>query len=545
MDNLRFVLFVAFAFLSYLLWQQWQIDYGPKPEPSKEIATGEAPKPDVPSSAGAVNDVAKTSVPAETPALKGQRVKVTTDVLHLEIDTYGGGIHELDLPNYPVDKNQPDHPVRLLNDEPEQLFIAQNGFLAEGEATPNHHSLWQSAQTEYRLQAGQDSVSVPLTWSNDKGIQVTKTYLFKRGSYLIALEQQISNRSDTVWRGRQYAQLQRRQPPQQDKSTFIRTYTGGVVYTKEEKYEKISFDDMRDNAFNRKAEGGWIAMIQHYFLAAWIPPANEIDTLYTKALADDHFVIGFYSPVSEINPGEEKRYSASLFAGPKLQRVLEATAPGLELTVDYGSLTLVAKPIFWLLEQFHKLFNNWGWAIVFVTVVIKALFYRLSAASYRSMANMRKLQPKIQALKERHGDDKQKFNQAMMELYRRDKVNPLGGCLPIVVQIPVFLSLYWVLVESVELRQAPFIFWINDLSSKDPYFILPILMGISMYVQQKLNPSPVDPIQAKVMQFFPVIFTVFFLFFPSGLVLYWVVNNVLSIIQQWYITKSIGAPVKA
>jgi YidC/Oxa1 family membrane protein insertase len=547
MDNLRFVLVVAFAFLIYLLWQQWQLDYGVKPPPSSPApTTSEAPTSDVPASAGPaeVESAAKsTSIEAETP--KGQRINVVTDVLHLEIDTYGGGIRVLDLLNYPVDKSQPDKPVRLLSDEPERLFVSQNGFITEGETAPNHHALWQSAQNEYRLQAGEASLRVPLTWTSDKGIKVVKTYVFNRGSYLIALEQQVSNQSRGVWQARQYAQLQRTRPPEKDQSTFIRTYTGGVTYTTADKYEKLSFDDMQEQNLNRKTDDGWIAMIQHYFLAAWIPPADEIHNFYTKALADDQFVIGYYSPTSEVAPGEEKVFNARLFAGPKLQRVLEATAPGLELTVDYGSLTLVAKPIFWLLEQFHRLFNNWGWAIVFVTIVIKALFFKLSAASYRSMANMRKLQPKIQALKERHGDDKQKFNQAMMELYRKDKVNPLGGCLPIVVQIPVFLSLYWVLVESVELRQVPFFLWINDLSSKDPYFILPLLMGVSMYIQQKLNPSPVDPVQAKVMQFFPIIFTVFFLFFPSGLVLYWVVNNVLSIIQQWYITKKIGAPAKA
>lgn len=270
-----------------------------------------------------------------------------------------------------------------------------------------------------------------------------------------------------------------------------------------------------------------------------IPSAGEEHSFYTKALSDDHFVIGTYSPMLDVKPGEEKVFKAQLFAGPKLQRVLEKTAPGLELTVDYGSLTIIAKPIFWLLEQFHKLFNNWGWAIVFVTITLKALFYKLSQASYRSMAKMRKLQPKLQQLKERYADDKQKFNMALMELYRKEKVNPLGGCLPILVQIPVFIALYWVLIESVEMRQAPFILWLNDLSAKDPYFILPLIMGVSMYIQQKLNPPPTDPVQAKVMQFFPLIFTGFFAFFPSGLVLYWVVNNILSILQQWHITRQI------
>jgi YidC/Oxa1 family membrane protein insertase len=302
---------------------------------------------------------------------------------------------------------------------------------------------------------------------------------------------------------------------------------------------------MAGESLNRKAKDGWIAMIQHYFLAAWIPSAGEEHSFYTKALSDNHFVIGAYSPTLEVGPNAEQTFKARLFAGPKLQRVLEHAAPGLDLTVDYGVLTLVAKPIFWLLEQFHKIFNNWGWAIIFVTVTLKALFFRLSAASYRSMANMRKLQPKLQELKERYGSNKQELNMKMMEMYRKEKVNPLGGCLPILVQIPVFIALYWVLVETVEMRQAPFVLWLNDLSSKDPYFILPLIMGVSMFIQQRLSPPPADPVQAKVMQFFPIMFTGFFAFFPSGLVLYWVVNNLLSILQQWYINKTIGKAVPA
>ena len=359
------------------------------------------------------------------------------------------------------------------------------------------------------------------------------------------LEQQVANNSPNPWTARQYVQLQRKDPGDKNKDQMVRTYTGGVLYTPEDKYKKITFKDMAGENLDAKAKDGWIAMIQHYFVAAWIPPSGEENGFYTKALADDHFVIGAYTPVLEVPAGGSKAFQAQLFAGPKLQRVLETTAPGLDLTVDYGALTIIAKPIFWLLEQFHKIFNNWGWAIIFVTLTLKALFFRLSAASYRSMANMRKMQPKLAELKERFGGDKQKLNHAMMEMYRKEKVNPLGGCLPILVQIPVFISLYWVLIETVEMRQAPFIGWLTDLSSKDPYFILPLLMGVSMFIQQRLSPPPADPLQAKIMQFFPVMFTGFFAFFPSGLVLYWVVNNVLSILQQWYINKTIGAAVPA
>jgi YidC/Oxa1 family membrane protein insertase len=551
MDNARFVLFVFFIFLSVMLWQQWQVDYGPKPEiaPGQSAAAPEA-RPDVPETARGVDEIPQQTAPtAALSAVQHQRIAVATDVVRMEIDTEGGDIRSLDLPGYPESKDSPDKPVRLFTDEAGLMFVAQSGFLGNEASAPTHHSAWRAEAAAYKLADGQDTLRIPLTWTNGQGVVVTKTYILKRGSYDIQLEQTVSNRGQTEWTGRQYVQLQRKDPGDKNKDQFVRTYTGGVLYTPEEKYEKISFKDMAGENLNRKSKDGWIAMIQHYFLAAWIPVAGEEHSFYTKSLSDDHFVIGAYSPTLEVKPGEEKVFKAQLFAGPKLQRVLEQTAPGLDLTVDYGKLTLIAKPIFWLLEQFHKIFNNWGLAIIFVTITLKALFFRLSAASYRSMANMRKLQPKLAELKDRYGSNKQELNVKMMELYRKEKVNPLGGCLPILVQIPVFIALYWVLVETVEMRQAPFVLWLNDLSSKDPYFILPLIMGVSMFIQQKLSPPPSDPMQAKIMQFFPIMFTGFFAFFPSGLVLYWVVNNLLSILQQWYINKTIGngspAPAKA
>ncbi|CAL1241930.1 membrane protein insertase YidC [Candidatus Methylocalor cossyra] len=544
MDNLRFVLFVFLIFLSVMLWQQWQIDYGPKPETAPPSPAAEAPstaKPDLPESAHGLDEPPVRPSAATAPH---QRITVTTDVVRLEIDSEGGDLRQLDLLRYPVSKDHPEQPVRLFEDAP-HLFVAQSGFLGDEASAPTHHSPWRAEATEYTLAEGQDTLTVPLTWSNDQGIRIVKTYTLRRGSYDIRVEHRVSNRANGVWKARQYVQLQRKEPDEKDKNQLVRTYTGGVLYTPAEKYEKISFKDMAGENLARKSKDGWIAMIQHYFVAAWIPPAGEEHSFYTKALPDNHFVIGAYSPYLEVGPNEEKTFTAQLFAGPKLLRVLEKTAPGLDLTVDYGSLTIIAKPVFWLLEQFHKIFNNWGWAIIFVTITLKLLFYRLSAASYRSMANMRKLQPKLAELKERYGSDKQRLNMAMMDMYRKEKVNPLGGCLPILVQIPVFISLYWVLVESVEMRQAPFLLWLNDLSSKDPYFILPLIMGVSMFIQQKLSPPPSDPMQAKVMQFFPIMFTGFFAFFPSGLVLYWVVNNLLSILQQWYINRTIGRPTPA
>ena len=543
MDNARFVLVVFFFFLSVMLYQQWQIDYGPKPQIPQAVA-GAPKNPDVPagqaSGTGAVATAASTDegVALETK----QRIVVETDVIRLELDTEGGDIRVLELKSYPENKDHPEQPVRLFTDQ-DLIFIAQNGLIGDEGSAPNHHTVWKVQAQKFALTEGQDVLRVPLSWTNAHGVEVSKVYILKRGSYDIALEQTIHNNGTAPLSTRQYVQLQRKDPGDKNKDQFVRTYTGGVLYTPEDKYKKISFKDMASENLDKTAKDGWVAMIQHYFAAAWIPPRGEDNGFYTKSLADNHFVIGAYGPTVEVPAGTSKTLTAELFAGPKLQHVLEATAPGLDLTVDYGALTIIAKPIFWLLEQYHKLFNNWGLAIILVTLTLKALFFRLSAASYRSMANMRKLQPKMAELKEKYGSDRQKQNQAMMELYKKEKVNPLGGCLPILVQIPVFISLYWVLIETVEMRQAPFYGWLMDLSAKDPYFILPVLMGISMFIQQRLSPPPADPLQARIMQFFPIMFTGFFAFFPSGLVLYWVVNNLLSILQQWYINKTIGAQV--
>ena len=325
--------------------------------------------------------------------------------------------------------------------------------------------------------------------------------------------------------------------PKKDQQRFIHTYTGGVIYSKQHKYEKIKFDKMKKENLSREIKGGWAAMIQHYFLAAWIPNKDETFHYYSRVFDNDRYVIGMTSPTYHVAAGQTKLLESELYIGPKLQTHLETIAPGLELTVDYGILTVVAKPIFWLLRTIHSFVGNWGWSIIFLTLTIKLAFYKLSETSYKSMANMRRMQPRMKALKERYGDDRAQMNKALMELYKKEKINPLGGCLPIVVQIPVFISLYWVLLDSVELRQAPFMLWIQDMSTPDPYFILPILMGVTMLIQQRLNPTPLDAIQAKLMMVLPFTFGIFFSFFPAGLVLYWVVNNTLSISQQWYITR--------
>jgi YidC/Oxa1 family membrane protein insertase len=356
---------------------------------------------------------------------------------------------------------------------------------------------------------------------------------------LVDIEHVLNNRSMSMWSGRQYRQLQRNQAIEAGQSKFIYTYMGGVIYSPEEKYEKIKFEDMQKQDLVRTITDGWVAMLQHYFLGALIPDTGSVEHYYTKALDNARYVIGMVAPARTIAAGDSDVFSTRLYLGPKLQDEMKLVAPGLELTVDYGLLTVLAQPLFWLLKAIHKVIGNWGWSIVLLTLLIKLAFYKLSETSYRSMANMRKLAPRLQSLKERFGDDRQKLNQAMMELYKTEKINPLGGCLPIVVQIPVFIALYWMLLESVELRQAPFILWIQDMSSPDPFYVLPLLMGATMLIQQKLNPAPMDPIQAKVMMALPIVFTVFFAFFPSGLVLYWVVNNTLSIAQQWVITRRI------
>jgi YidC/Oxa1 family membrane protein insertase len=532
-------------------WEAWQKDYAPETVAAKgntvEMAATtpaiETPN-DVPLAQSTLQD---SSVIADTPkapvmgmeaSTASQRIHVVTDTIDVVIDTRGGDIRQVDLLNYPVASDKKDEPFRLMRESLPNLFVAQSGLLSTNNA-PDHYAIFTAEKTSYALQAGQDELRIPLIWQDDSGIKVTKTIVFHRGQHVVDIEQKVENSSADDWQGRQYRQLQRSRPDGSGESAFIYTYTGGVIYSEEEHYEKIDFDDMEEKNLSRDIKGGWAAIIQHYFLGAIIPPKDETNHFYTKSAGDDRFILGLVSPNKTVGPGQIDTFTTSFYVGPKDQAVLEEMGDNLDLTVDYGVLSVIAKPMFWVLSWFHNLFGNWGWAILMITLIIKAIFYPLSAASYRSMANMRKFAPKMQQLKERYGDDRQKMSQAMMELYKKEKINPLGGCLPMMVQIPVFIALYWVLLESVELRQAPFILWITDLSIKDPYYILPLLMGVSMFIQQKLNPAPPDPVQAKVMMALPIIFTAFFAFFPAGLVLYWFANSALSVAQQWYITAKI------
>lgn len=566
MEQQRLMLFVALAFILFLMFDAWQQDHAtdevsaPRTSPSQAASTTSSTNSNdgVPVAPVQIETTPDTVPVASSTSIvpteqsrdifkQGQSIHVVTDVLDVTINTVGGDIRQLKLLDYPTKLNEQDNPFLLMDEKLPRIFVAQSGFTGKTTdansfvSAPNHLDTYKTERTSYVLDESKDSMDVNLYWTSKDGVQFIKTYTFHRGSHKVDVKQTVENRTSKNWRGNTYYQLQRTQVSEVDQSQFIYTYMGGVIYSPEERYEKIKFEDMLESNLKRDITGGWAAMIQHYFLAAWIPEKQTVETYYTGYKQKNViYTIGFRDKnETVVAPGATQVFSTQLYAGPKDQPALEKIAEGLELTVDYGILTVIAKPIFWLLTNIHSVVGNWGWAIILLTILIKAMFYKLSEASYKSMAKMRGVQPRMVAMKERFTDDRAGMNKAMMEMYKKEKINPLGGCLPILVQIPVFIALYWVLLESVELRQAPWILWIKDMSASDPYYILPLLMGVSMFIQQKLNPTPIDPMQAKVMMMLPVVFTVFFMFFPAGLVLYWVVNNVLSITQQWYITNKV------
>ncbi len=545
MENQRTILYLAFFFTLFLLYQEWQKAYGPEAvitsteqvinaQPGNIISDAEInslPTADIPA-----GEKSMSAAPTATEEnISRESVHVVTDLLDLMIDTQGGTIYQLDLRNYQQSADNMDKPFRMFSTKESIYHTAQSGLVSSAYAAPNHKDIYQAEKSEYRLQEGTDELKVTLLWQKD-GVKVSKIFTFTRDSYVVDIEHVVS--ADD-WSGSEYRQLVR--SLQERKSTMIPTYVGGVVFNDEIKYEKLDFDEIAEQTFKTDMKGGWIAMIQHYFLSAWVPDQNQSNYTYTSHPTSNRYIIGMRSPAVTAAVDAPAQFKSQLVVGPKLQDRLEKIAPGLELTVDYGILTILAKPLFWLLKFYHTMFDNWGWAIIFLTITVKLIFYKLSEAGYRSMARMRKIGPRMQTLKERFGDDRQRMSSEMMKMYKEEKINPLGGCFPILIQIPVFIALYWVLLESVEMRNAPFALWIQNLSEQDPYFILPVLMGATMFIQQKLNPAPVDPVQQKIFQFMPLVFTVFFLFFPSGLVLYWVVNNTLSIAQQWVITKRIEA----
>lgn len=540
MENQRTILYLAFFFTLFLLYQAWQKAYNPEPVAVRTEQAISGNISDAEISALPTADIPLDKKTQELPLateenLDRKSVHVVTDLFDLLIDTQGGTIYQLDLRQYQLSSEHMDQPFRMYSVKEADYHTAQSGLVSSKFSAPNHKDIYQAEKTEYRLQEGTNSLTVTLNWQKD-GIQVKKIFTFHRDSYVIDVEHIVTA---DEWNGSEYTQLVR--SLQERKSQMIPTYVGGVIYNDEIKYEKVDFDEIKEQSFKQDMKGGWIAMIQHYFLSAWVPDQSLTNFTYTSHPTSNRYILGMRSPSVEASAGSPAIFKNKLVVGPKLQDKLEKISPGLDLTVDYGILTILAKPLFWLLKQYHTLFNNWGWAIIFLTITVKLIFYKLSEAGYRSMAKMRKISPRLKTLKERYGDDRQRMSAEMMKMYKEEKINPLGGCFPILIQIPVFIALYWVLLETVEMRNAPFALWIQNLSEQDPYYILPVLMGATMFIQQKLNPAPVDPVQQKIFQFMPLVFTVFFLFFPAGLVLYWVVNNTLSIAQQWVITKRIEA----
>lgn len=576
MNQTRTFLFFALIAVSYLLWSAWEQDYASKPAP---VATAPA-STDSAAAAGSSATVSDGSVPdarpvaaAQTPAVtpsvapvdsaagsaassaqQGKLITVTTDVLRLTIDTRGGSLVRSELLNYLVTPRTSKHPdpppIRLLDERDLHYFAAQDGLISASGAAPDHRALFQTTQTRYGMGPGQQTLSVDLDWTDASGIKVVKRYTFHRGSYVVDLRQQIDNGSGKSWTGNAYRQLQRVVPPEPVHSNFLAKFSdqsrysffGAAWYTPENKFNKLAFDKFASDPVNQQATGGWTAMEQHYFVTAWIPPDKEADTFSTATIKHgdaSRYLIRDMGPAITVAPGQSGATSAQLFVGPKLRERLANIAPGFQLTVDYGVFSIVAAPLHWILTGLHKLSGNWGVAIILLVLLINIAIYKLSATQYRSAARMRKLKPRMDALKERYGDDKQKQQQAMMEMYKKEKINPVSGCLPLLVTIPIFFALYTVLRESVELRQAPFFGWIHDLSAADPYYVLPVIyIGVMLATQLVMPMQPgMDPTQAKMMKFMPVIFGVMFVFFPAGLVLYYTVNSLCRLAQQWWVTR--------
>jgi YidC/Oxa1 family membrane protein insertase len=543
MDTQRLILAMIFFFSLFMLFEAWQRETRGPAQPA--TAEKKAAESEQPPAASTPTPTAKLEPPptsaATAPQLpkqaSGDIVRVETDVFSIDIDTVGATITRAALKQHrgTVDTSKN---FLLLEHDPGRIYVAQSGLIGEG--LPNHNTRFVASAKEYQLPEGQARMEVRLEAQGENGVKVAKVFVFERGSYTIGVRQEIQNSTGGSLQPYAYYQLVRDGTPPEGDSKMLPTYTGVAVYTDKDKFQKVGFEDIEKGKtpYTRTADDGWIGLVQHYFVTAWIPPEKIAREFFTRRLGENLYSAGVILPLGQMEPGAQATQQVLLYAGPQDQDKLAAIAPGLDLTVDYGWLTVIAAPLFWVLKTLHGWVGNWGVAIILLTVLIKLLFYPLSAASYKSMARMRVLAPKLQRLKEQYGDDRSRMQQAMMDLYKTEKINPLGGCLPILVQIPVFIALYWVLLASFELRQAPFMLWIKDLAAPDPYFILPVLMGATMIIQTRLNPEPPDPVQAKIMKIMPIAFSIFFFFFPAGLVLYWLVNNILSIAQQWQITRS-------
>jgi YidC/Oxa1 family membrane protein insertase len=547
MDIQRYALIGAIAVLSWMLLTEWvifkdkateqQAVMTPAFAPSESVSLDNSSS-DIPTIIEASNE---SSLGLSKAANQGL-INVTTDTLVVTIDLQGGDIVYAGLRDYLAKIDDPSNPFVLLEQNARRIYLAQSGLIGPDGIDSKARAQYRSEEANYVLEDNQDTLSVKLYHTASAGLSVVKEFIFSRGTHLIDVNYQLSNsdvESKTVYLFGQLKRDSSADPSSENSGMGLAPFLGAATSNADDRFKKFNFNDMQEEPYKAQTQGSWIAMIQHYFLSAWIPNPDKIHTYTTRVTKDGFNIAGFLSPATVVAPGATATTSAQLYVGPKDQYTLEKISPFLELSVDYGWLWWIAQPLFWLLTKIHGLVGNWGVAIILLTVLIKGAFFKLSAASYRSMANMRRVQPKMADIREQYADDKQKQSQAMMELYKKEKINPMGGCLPILVQMPVFIALYWTLMESVELRHAPFALWINDLSVMDPYFVLPILMGASMWFMQKLNPPPPDPMQAKLMQWLPIVFTFFFLWFPAGLVLYWVVNNLLSMTQQYIITKQI------
>jgi YidC/Oxa1 family membrane protein insertase len=542
MDTQRLILLVIFSFSLLMLWEAWEKEKRPKPPPAPPAAQQSIPLPSKPPSPGVQAPSGVAAAPASVPAAaapqQGEIVRVSTDLVIAEVDTLGATVKRVELLRH---KDSKDRTKNLSLLGPEHHYEAQSGLAGEG--GPNHRTLWRVQPGERALAAGANAFELRFTATGKDGLEVQKVYTFRRGSYVVDVALEIRNPGASTLATYSYFQLTHDGKPDANPNTVAETFgaqsfIGFAVYTDERKFEKVHPSDLdKGNAEHvKQAANGWLAFVQHYFVSAWLPAQGIARDYVTEKRQDGLYAGRVMVPVN-LAPGASSKVVVPLYAGPQEQRHLQAAAPGMDLVVDYGFLAIIAWPLFWLLEKFHALSGNWGVAIILLTVLIKLVFFPLSAASYKSMAKMKLITPRLTKLREMYAQDRQKMNQAMMELYKTEKINPLGGCFPILVQIPVFIALYWVLLAAIELRHAPFMLWIKDLSALDPYYVLPILMTVTMVVQTRLNPTPPDPVQAKVMQIMPFVFSIFFFFFPAGLVLYWLVNNILSIAQQWQIQR--------
>lgn len=544
MESQRSFLVIGLLLVSFLLWQQWQIDYGPKPvaqvseQPMGSMAS-DAPSSDAPSSSADVpaSSEVQNGIPLTSGSNSAQLISVQTDTFDMLIDPSGGDVVSAKLRQYPITQGA-DDAITILSNDPDTLYEAQTGLI--GRSGPDgqpQRPIYQTQSTRFSMQAG-ETLRVPLVWSDDGKLQITKTFVFEPNSHAIKVEYSINNLSADNAQVQLFAQL--KQTINQPKGNmFMPTYRGAAYSTAEERYKKFDFDDFEDDRLAQQTNGGWVAMIEHYFVSAWVPGQSETNTLYSRLLSNQYAAIGYKGQTIDIAPGATSTLETTLYVGPKDQETLANLAKGLDLTVDYGILWWLSQPLFSLLSYIYSLVNNWGLAIIVITIIVKTAMFWLTKKQYESMAKLRALQPKMQALKDRYGDDRQKMSQGMMELYKKEKVNPMGGCFPLLLQMPIFLALYWVLLESVELRHADFFLWITDLSVMDPYLVLPALTGLSMYLLQKLQPMTIqDPMQQKIFQWMPVAMSIFFIWFPAGLVLYWLVSNVITLIQAKLIYAS-------